>query len=1120
MQTLPQLGGRRSLRRDPGMVLVIILAMIVLVTIAIMAFFTHATANQQTETSRSNRTEADLLAQSAGDYVASLFVSEIVNSANSSNTAQNNVTIYFPKSPTNLMPRRALSTGVSLSDTNFFNLVRQSTPNNGADINASSHGTAVSSRNGRTIAPARWNYPVLLGSAGFTATNQLPNWIYVTRNGGITATPDTNVIGRFAYNIYDISGLLNANVSGFPGNISATNILQLKTSVAGADLTLLPGLSGNSTAVEQLVNFRNRGTIDSENFYLAGVRVFLADGYTNAIASNSLGRSTNNFFTGRQDLIRYARTQNKVFTNALPYLTHFSRSLTAPSWRPVSPPSSTINYEQERESAAGVNRSFLTVRVPSDVTIVHYSDEGVGEEINLKEGEPLMQKKFSLAKLAWLTPAGPKAGISTAAIESCFGLRWDIGKERWDYVAYSTTADPSGNSSPHIKTLGELVDNPPFREPNFFELLKAGILRGSVGVVQAQETMVSDNTSMSDQNDRVLMGNRDLQILRIGANIIDCADADNYPTILGMNISTSVLPQIIEIPGVEDLPYLNYLSMCGFRKSVPDTTVTGRNYRMTECDIVWVPELFNPHAPSSFTSGPSSIQFNVLSGVLTYVGCNVGSPNGFPTVSPNKPLVGAASADILNADFEQFRAGPTAIHQNYSPFRMEKVIPYFTGTKKDVVAVPIYSYQTEYPDFSASWVTSGYGINRNPGPWGWRFNYNSSSSSGSHFISVQNTVVGLSYRSPSNTQWKTYSTFGGFMVDDTDGVVRPYTGTGLEGLWNGFSWSSSKYLFAFFPMIPSGTTYTDFATNVMFAAAWDPRTSRLGIGFGQGGRRPLENPTTVSGTVGQINLGLPFSSSAMNPGARPQAGTTSANAWPDADGVYRPADAYLSSTANLFTNPSNYALRPQLLQRPYRTVGELGYVFRDLPWKSLSFFDSSSPDAALLDIFCVSEEPKIVADKVSLNARQPAVLAALLSQTPENISATSVMSSSLSTNVASALSTKYSFSSGTVTTNAMLSPANLASFMSSSELTNSAVSLSPVKNIREAAIRAWGESTQTRTWNLFADVIVQVGRFPSQSATTAAGDFVVDAERRIWLSEAVDRFTGEVIDRSYETVGE
>lgn len=1119
MQTLPRFWGRRRFRRDPGMVLVIILAMIVLVTIAVMAFFTHAVANQQTETSRSNRAEADLLAQSGADYVTSLFLQEIASSANSTSDSQSDFTIFQPRDFTNMVPQRALSSGVVYSNTNFFNLIRQSVPNNSADSNASSHSTATSSRNGRSITPARWNLPLLLGSSGFSTNSQLPNWIYVTRNGGITSTPGTNVIGRFAYNVYDIGGLLNANVAGFPGNISATNVLRLKSSVAGADITFLPGLSGNSAAIEALVKFRNLGTIGSEDSYLAEANAFLSGGYMNTVASNSLGTYTNNFFTSRQDLIRYVRTQNKVLTNALPYLTHFSRSLTGPSWKPVNPSSSTVDYQQEMGSSTGINRSFLTVRIPADTQLGYYSDDGIKTEVDVKEGEPLVQRKFSLAKLAWLTPTGPKTGISSEAIESCFGLRWDGGKERWDYVAYGTSSiDPS----PHIKTLGEVAATTPLRAPNFFELLKAGILRGSVGVVQTLETMASDNPTRADQNDRVLLGNRDLQILRIGANIIDCADADNYPTILGMNISTSALSQIIEIPGVEDLPYLNYLSMCGLRRSVPDTTITGRNYRMTECDIVWIPELFNPHAPSNFTTGPASIQFDVLSGVLTYVGCNVGSPNGFPGANLNKSLVGAASAEIINGDFNQFRAGPTAIHQDASAFKVETVIPYFTGSKKDVVVIPVYSYQDEYT-FSQSWVDNGYGINKTPGPWGWRFNYNPSSSSGSHFISVQNVVIGLSYRSPSNTQWKTYSTFGGFMVDDVDGVVRPYSYTGLTGLWNGFSWSTTnKYLFAFFPMIPNGATFTDFASQVMFAALWDPRTARLGVGFGQGGRRPLENPTTVSGSVGRINLGFPFataSGNAQNPGYRPQAGLTSTDGWPDADSVYRPADAFLSSSANLFTNPSNYSLRPQLLQRPYRTVGELGYVFRDLPWKSLSFFDSSSPDSALLDIFCVSEEPGVVAGRVSLNARYFAVPASLLSQTPEDITSNSAMSSSLATNVAATLSTKYSFSSGTVTSNVMLSPASLASFMSSATLTNAVPSLSPIKNVREATVRALGEATQTRTWNLFADVIVQVGRFPAQSGT-GAGDFVVDAEQRIWLSEAIDRFTGEVVDRSYETVGE
>ena len=74
--------------------------------------------------------------------------------------------------------------------------------------------------------------------------------------------------------------------------------------------------------------------------------------------------------------------------------------------------------------------------------------------------------------------------------------------------------------------------------------------------------------------------------------------------------------------------------------------------------------------------------------------------------------------------------------------------------------------------------------------------------------------------------------------------------------------------------------------------------------------------------------------------------------------------------------------RPLLLHRPFRSVAELGYVFRDLPWKNLDFFTPESGDAGLLDIFCINETASptsLVAGKVNLNTPQAPVLAAIIS---------------------------------------------------------------------------------------------------------------------------------------------
>jgi hypothetical protein len=55
-------------------------------------------------------------------------------------------------------------------------------------------------------------------------------------------------------------------------------------------------------------------------------------------------------------------------------------------------------------------------------------------------------------------------------------------------------------------------------------------------------------------------------------------------------------------------------------------------------------------------------------------------------------------------------------------------------------------------------------------------------------------------------------------------------------------------------------------------------------------------------------------------------------------------------------------------------------------------------------------------------------------------------------------------------------------------------------------------------WNLLIDVVAQSGRYPP-NANSLAG-FVVEGEQHYWVHVAIDRFTGQVIDKQIETVNE
>jgi len=74
------------------------------------------------------------------------------------------------------------------------------------------------------------------------------------------------------------------------------------------------------------------------------------------------------------------------------------------------------------------------------------------------------------------------------------------------------------------------------------------------------------------------------------------------------------------------------------------------------------------------------------------------------------------------------------------------------------------------------------------------------------------------------------------------------------------------------------------------------------------------------------------------------------------------------------------------------------------------------------------------------------------------------------------------------------------------------------KEARELVMRAFSDATQTRTWNVLIDVIAQSGRYPPNASTLQG--FLVEGEQHYWVHVAIDRFTGQVVDKQIEVVNE
>ena len=202
-----------------------------------------------------------------------------------------------------------------------------------------------------------------------------------------------------------------------------------------------------------------------------------------------------------------------------------------------------------------------------------------------------------------------------------------------------------------------------------------------------------------------------------------------------------------------------------------------------------------------------------------------------------------------------------------------------------------------------------------------------------------------------------------------------------------------------------------------------------------------------------------------------------------------------------------------------RNVGELGYAYRN-GTTSLDFRTGGSADSPLLDLFTYNTAITR-SGVVSLNSRQPAVLAAILKSALPTLTGTPITASQ-ATNAANSIVNTTATSTG-----AAIGRQDISRLASSAVVTTAPFNVSGATNeeTREAIARALAEVTQTRVWGLLIDVIAQSGRYPPNAASgpntsNPLANFVVEGEKHYWLHVAIDRFTGEVIDQQLEEVNE
>ena len=521
-----------------------------------------------------------------------------------------------------------------------------------------------------------------------------PSWILVARDGSnpvpsslsgansqYLSTGSNAVIGRYAFAIYHEGGLLDVNAAGYPS--TSGTWAAYKNGLAYADLSQLPGglTSATNGLIDQLVAWRNFASIPvpGSSFLTPNFSSVPTSGnnYNNAVISNSNGYlaisatsvnsgQSDRMFSSRQELIKFMQSGlglSGTSLNVLNYLTTFTRDYNQPTYIPAVQSSASaptvLSAGLGGNSAYGgdklINPSFPTVRVQASFT---RSDGSIANV-----GDPLVNKRFALERLAWITYKGPSAsrtptdpdiqalinnGIpwsylqlgNAANIQKCFGLNWDSSNNRWMYNYHNGGGAGSGlimlvgrpaGTSPNASTYVEDAN----RDPDFFELVKAGITVGSLGKAAANSaTSVSSFPSgyAAAQVPANLRYNFDssvdYHVIQIGANILNEVNPTSYPIRITFNDGSA--RGAWEFQGVTDLPYLSYVFNGVLRTQAQDLTVpnswadsspfqypvavTGTTALSVSGSayMIQVPAVWNPYDPNGTPGALRPSQFRIV----------------------------------------------------------------------------------------------------------------------------------------------------------------------------------------------------------------------------------------------------------------------------------------------------------------------------------------------------------------------------------------------------------------------------------------------------------------------------------------------------------------------------
>lgn len=1215
--------------RPTGFALVLVMAMLVLAAGLVTAFFSRALQEQRTGDASGGGVQATLLASSATEMLLADFFAEM--EAGSTFDDQHGIRMLRPRlvaldpsghtlAAPSMTPQRS-----TLLDNlpNVVKISRAGLPFHedlpgyvGGDgpARAAMVSTEEPSLNSRVVAAHRWNEPRLMTPGEF-ATFPSPDWIYLERSGDtvdpdqamLSALADPNpanqnfVIGRFAYVVYDVGGLLDINVVG---NALAEEHNRHRGRLHQVDLADgIPEVEPEAFA-QFVGNWRWPDLADDETELFQPDRDFLEVDHGQQALVN------------RRDLLAHATTGRPGIPEAtLPFLTVYSRAFDTPHWRP-DPDYWTEAFWSDAVSEVppeSFNPDLVTVRFNQETVL----ERGADPAVTVPPGTPVMPRRFPLGKLGLFDQASPDPD----SLRYYFGLAPADEVDTYRYV--EAVFSPQG---PRLARLEEVADMG--REPNFFEILRAVILAGSLGKTAGHSMTIDVGRDQSG----------DLQVLQIGANIMDQWDADDIPTTLRFPTGgDNPWEDPLEVYGTENLPYIQQFNVVQHRPA----------HDRDRLQMWAVFEVWNPH--QNATSAPEVGDFRIVPldgsfaigyvyyGVRDYdprtrggvswiwedfrfverdvdlLEVNQGMSMTFPSEGDYSELtlVGGTQAPetegdvpgVLLWDFDVgftetgdfnplfnpgvpvkgVRSGPAQISLN-------NMFDY-DDPEEGKIGLSPYEATQDYDDsnpYGERWYPEGTTFpNMDPAFWVHtqrtrpatdggeetfeavyaRYaikDFNASRTIRPSFSSHHFTMEDLldpqwfpegvpptfALQVDTGNGWKTYQRVDHWfrrnihqtMHYDGRRYARPGTGDYARSEITHHSQLDAAGLDAIMEDEDRRTFY--HWRPIQSYVRFDPRGHRFG--FNESRRWDFHNP--LRQTAGPATPGGWL---AMSPGYGGAAaahrgfeiwpeGTWSdwrgaglmtnspdpetPDAWhptrySDRDGVIRPADAYFgNSTEVVPLLAGRYEDRPVILNRPFRSAGDLGHVFRDLPWKSLDFSSRWSGDLGLLDVFTL-EEPSsdlpLVAGKVNLNTRRPEVLQTLLAGTLERFGDfhDAVPELIISEERAVAIAAQIVDESHE---NPFSTPGDLIPRAFHPEGESGPLDAVVRKPEREAAIRSLAALGQTRTWNLMFDMVAQSGRFTA--ASQDGSDFLVTGKKRLWVHVAIDRITGRLLHMTSEPI--